>query len=77
MNRIFINKHLTTLSILLFIVVFGLIQYVKPALIYNKDGSLRNFGLRKSRSSVAPLWIITTAIALLSYSFVFFIGNNT
>ena len=76
MNRIFINKHITTLSILLFIILFSLLQYMKPSFLYNKDGSLRPLGLRKSRSTITPISIVTCVLAILSYSFVFILSNR-
>ena len=75
MNRIFLNKNITTLSILLFICLFSLIQFIKPDFLYNKDGTLRQFGLRKSRSTITPLWLITTALAILSYLFVIYMAK--
>ena len=75
MNRIFINKHITTFSILLFIGLFSLLNYSKPSFMYNKDGSLRPLGLRKSRSTVTPISMITCALAILSYCFVLLISN--
>ena len=75
MNRIFINKHITTFSILLFIVLFTLLNYNKPSFLYNNDGSFRPLGLRKSRSTVTPISIVTCALAILSYCFVLFISN--
>ena len=76
MNRIFINKHITTFSILLFIGLFCLLNYSKPSFLYNKDGSLRPLGLRKSRSTIMPIYFITCALAILSYCFVLFISVN-
>lgn len=76
MNRIFINKHITTLSILLFIILFTTMQYTKPSFLYNKDGSLRPLGLRKSRSTITPISIVTCVLAILCYSFVFIFANR-
>jgi hypothetical protein len=76
MNRIFINKHITTFSILLFIGVFCLLNYNKPAFLYNKDGSLRPLGLRKSRSTILPISLVTCALAILSYCLILFISTN-
>lgn len=75
MNRIFINKHITTFSILLFISIFCIINYNKPSFLYNKDGSLRPLGLRKSRSTVMPISMMTCALAILSYCFILSISN--
>jgi len=75
MNRIFINKHITTFSILIFILLFTLLNYSKPSFLYNKDGSLRPLGLRKSRSTVTPISMVTCALAILCYCVVLFFSN--
>ena len=45
MNRTYIRKNITSVSIVLFVVIFSLIQLAEPAFLYGKDGSLRRFGL--------------------------------
>ena len=45
MNRTYIRKNITSVSIVLFVVIFSLIQLAEPAFLYEKDGSLRRFGL--------------------------------
>ena len=47
MNRQYIRKNITTVAILLFIVLFCITQLAEPAFLYEKDGSLRQFGLGK------------------------------
>ena len=49
MNRQYIRKNITTVSILLFIALFCIIQLAEPAFLYEKDGSLRQFGLGKMK----------------------------
>ena len=46
------RKNKVALSILLFIVVYGLFYIVKPAFAYNEDGSLKPFGLGYSNLSL-------------------------
>ena len=45
MNRLFIRRNVTSVAIVIFIILFCIIQTVEPAFIYNKDGTLRQFGL--------------------------------
>ena len=47
MYRQYIRRNITSVSIILFIAIFCIIQLVEPACIYEKDGSLRQFGLGK------------------------------
>ena len=41
MFRQYIRRNITSVSIVLFVVIFCIIQYVEPAFLYEKDGSLR------------------------------------
>ena len=63
MNKAFINKHITSLSIVLFLVIYIVINLLKPNFLYNKDGSLREFGVGFKRKTVIPVWILS----ILSY----------
>ena len=45
MNRNFIRRNITGISIFIFAAVYGIIVLSKPAFMYNKDGSLRQFGI--------------------------------
>ncbi len=63
----FINPGSTTYSIILFIVLMLLIQYFKPAFLYNQDGSYKVFGLGYRNRTVVPIWLIVFILAILSY----------
>ena len=45
LSRQFIRKHLTSFAILIFIATYSTLVLSKSSLIYNKDGSLRQFGI--------------------------------
>ena len=67
MNKAFINKHITSLSIVLFLVIYIVINLLKPNFLYNKDGSLREFGVGFKRKTVIPVWILSIFLSILSY----------
>ena len=67
MNRQFIRKNITSVSIILFIIVFSIIQLCEPAFLYEKDGSLRQFGLGTQKKKIIPIWFLTFIISILSY----------
>lgn len=67
MNKVFINKHITSLSIALFLVIYTLINMSKPNFLYNKDGSLREFGVGFKRKTVIPVWILSIFLSIFSY----------
>lgn len=56
-----------TVSIASFLLILCLIHWLKPNLVYNQDGSLREFGLGYKKKTVLPLWLIVLVIAILSY----------
>ena len=71
-NQYFIKQHLTTFSILVFLAAFATIQAFRPRFMYNKDGSLRQFGIGFKRKTVVPAWLVAIVIAILSYLLVLY-----
>ena len=67
MNRNFIRRNITSISIIIFIVVYVLINLFRPAFLYNNDGSLREFGLGFRKTTVVPAWLLAIILAILSY----------
>lgn len=59
-------NHLT-ISIILFILGFSIVHLMKPAIIYNEDGSLRDFGVGYRRKTIIPLWLVVFILAIFSY----------
>ena len=72
MYRQYIRRNITAVSIILFIVIFCLIQLVEPACIYEKDGSLRQFGLGSKKKTVIPIWFFTLILSIFCYLFVLY-----
>ena len=72
MYRAYIRKNITSTSIILFIIIFAVIQYVEPAFLYEKDGALRQFGLGSSKKTIVPIWFLTLILAMLCYLFVLY-----
>lgn len=67
MNRNFIRRHVTSVSILLFLALFITVQVVQPAFLYGNDGSIRPFGIGYSNSTVVPMWGVTIMLAIIAY----------
>jgi hypothetical protein len=67
MNNAFIRKHITTFTILLFLLSFYALNYTQPGFLYNKDGSLRRFGLGHKRKTIVPIWLLSIILGILSY----------
>ena len=77
MNKIFVRKNITSLSILLFIILFGLMVYIKPTCVFNKDGTMRQFGIGYRNKTVIPIWLIVIIMAYLSYLFLLYLNTYT
>jgi hypothetical protein len=63
----YIKQHITLIAILLFIIIFGTIQIIKPSCFYNKDGSTRDFGVGYKNKTILPLWLVSILLGILSY----------
>ena len=72
MNRNYIRENATIFSIVLFLVMFGAIQMMKPAFLYNKDGSIREFGVGYRNKTILPIWLLSLILGILSYLFVMY-----
>jgi hypothetical protein len=69
-NKSFIRVNITSISILLFLVIFTLIHHFKPALLYTEDGGFRQFGVGYKQKTVVPIWLVAIFLAILCYLFV-------
>ena len=73
--RFTIKKNRLSVSIILFLIIFITIVQFKPAFLFNKDGSIRNFGLGKSNTSIIPIWLFGILVAILSYLLVLYLTS--
>lgn len=71
--RSIIRKNRLSVSIILFLIIFITILQFKPAFLFNKDGSIRNFGLGKSNTSIIPVWLFGILTAVLSYLLILYL----
>jgi hypothetical protein len=67
MYKQFIRKNITLVAIILFIFIFGSIQFIKPAFLYNKDGSTRQFGIGYKNKTILPIWLLSLVLGILCY----------
>ena len=67
MLRLFIKNNRTLVSIVLFLLIFTLVQLLKPAFLYNKDGSLREFGVGYKNKTILPLWLFSIILGISIY----------
>jgi hypothetical protein len=72
MYRGYIRENVTLVSVVMFIIIFGTIQTMKPACLYNRDGSIREFGIGYRNKTIFPIWLLSLSLGILCYLFVMY-----
>ena len=67
------KDYIIYVVILIFIILFGLVNAFRPTIIYNKDLSFRRFGIGYKNKSVLPIWLFSIVLAILVYVVVMYI----
>lgn len=67
LNKPFIRTNKVSISIIIFLMMFSVIHFAKPALFYNKEGGFRPFGVGYRHKTVIPIWLLSIILAILSY----------
>jgi len=67
MNRLFIRNNTTSIAIVIFCMIFFIIQLVKPSILYEKNGSLRQFGIGTKKKTILPIWLLSIILGIFSY----------
>lgn len=71
----YIRKNTLLVSIILFIIIYGIIQMIKPVCFYNTDGSIREFGIGYKNKTIFPLWLLSFTLGILCYLAVLYFIN--
>ena len=72
MLRTFARNNTTLVSIVIFLVIFGFVQMMKPRFLYNNDGSIREFGVGYKNKTILPLWLFSIVLGILTYVLVLY-----
>jgi hypothetical protein len=75
MNKNYIRENPTLIAVILFIIIFGSIQMMKPSCFYNKDGSIREFGIGYKNKTILPIWLLSITLGILCYLAVIYYTN--
>jgi hypothetical protein len=62
-------------SVLLFLIIFSIVHYFKPGLIYNEKGGFRQFGLGYKQKTVIPIWVFSIVLAVFCYLILFYVDK--
>ena len=68
----FVKNNITLVAISLFIISFTVLMFFKPSFLYNKDGSIKSFGLGYKKKTVIPVWLVSIIFAILAYYLVLY-----
>ena len=63
----FIKKNQTLISIILFLIIYFIIQLDHPLFIYNNNGSLKQFGVGYKNKTILPVWLLSIVLGILCY----------
>lgn len=63
----FVRYHKLNVAIFLFLILFSLVHFMKPAFIYNHEGGFRPFGVGYKHKTVIPIWVVSIVLAILCY----------
>lgn len=67
MLKQFVRDNVTLVSIIVFLILYSLIQMNRPAIFYNIDGSIRDFGVGYKNKTILPIWLLSIILGILSY----------
>lgn len=67
MYKRYIRENITLVSTIIFIIIFIIIQMTKPNFLYNKDGSLREFGIGYKNKTIFPIWLLSIILGIICY----------
>ena len=77
MNKTYIRENITLIAVIIFIIIFGIIQIMKPACFYNSDGSIREFGIGYKNKTILPIWLLSLILGILCYlAVLYYINSN-
>ena len=67
MYKTYIRENMTLVAVILFVIIFGTIQMMKPACFYNSDGSIREFGVGYRNKTILPIWLLSLLLGIICY----------
>jgi len=74
-NYSYIRQNITLVAVILFVIIFGIIQMIKPACFYNSNGSIREFGVGYKNKTILPIWLFSLLLGIICYLAVLYFVN--
>ena len=77
MIKKYLISNINLISIIVFLFFFLITIYIKPSLIFDKNGNPREFGIGYKNKTVVPIWLVVIILAIFSYlSVLYYINFN-
>ncbi len=67
-----VRNNVTFAAIVLFLIIYIAILVAKPAIFYNTDGSIRDFGVGYKNKTILPIWLLSIILGIISYLIVLY-----
>ena len=71
----FLQNNIVSISICMFMTSYVVIVFIKPHFLYNKDGSLREFGIGYKKKTVVPVWLLSIILGIASYFIILYFAT--
>ena len=66
-ERRWVRNNKIIVAIFIYVLLYSMINILKPAFMYNTDGSIKQFGVGYRKKTIIPVWLISILIAIISY----------
>ena len=66
MLKMYSKENTTLVAVALFLIIFCLINTMKPSCFYHKNNSIREFGIGYKNKTILPIWLLSLVLGYLS-----------
>jgi len=65
--KLMLQKYKLHMAIILYLLLFFIIQMCKPPFLYDTDGSLKQFGMGYKKKTIFPIWLFSIYLGIICY----------
>ncbi len=73
--NMYMKKNKIMISIVFFLVLFGMFQWIKPAFLYTRKGAIREFGVGYKNKTILPMGLLAVLLGILCYVVTLYVGE--
>lgn len=60
-------ENLGLIASIVYISLYFMLVWLRPSVLFEPGGGLRQFGLGNSRTTIVPLWLVAILLGILSF----------